>query len=45
MCAAKMTIFYVAKIVGEERIEGEDERREGGKSLVFPQEIKMRLTK
>jgi len=31
-----MAIFYVAKIVGEERIDGEDERRESGKSRVFP---------
>ena len=36
MCIAKMAIFYMAKIVGEERIEGEDGRRESGKSRVFP---------
>lgn len=36
MYAAKMTLFYVAKIVGEERIDGEDERRESGKSFVSP---------
>jgi len=31
-----MTIFYVAKIVGDESLDGEDKRREGGKSLVSP---------
>ena len=30
MRTAKMTIFYVAKIVRGERFEGEDGRREGG---------------
>ncbi len=36
MYAAKMTLFYVAKIVGDESIDGEDERRDSGKSRVSP---------